>query len=335
MKRYLGFALFSALIMTGCSGSGGISAPFAATVSVPTVASTITAGITANSALSEAVSGPDGRIWFTEFNNSANNLAAVTTAGVVTEYHLTGLNFQPNGIVVGPDGNIWTGGYGGLIDKVTTGGVATQYTVAAGAHITTMVVGSDSNIWYGDYGNSKVGKITTAGVVTEYPLPAGSIPCGIAAGSDGNLWLTDCGLGFIRKISTAGTVLNSYSAGLSHPTGVFEIIGGPDGNLYFTENNGNAAIMDGVGKITTAGTITELGTLTPLTAPQVLAIGKDGNVYFTELLKKNLGRIFLSNGAVSEFPLVLSGSNGTTAIAAGPDGRLWLSGFQTIYAVTY
>src|SRR3954468_11372646 len=53
--------------------------------------------------------GPDGSLWFVEFNNNA--IGRITTAGVVTEYPLPDDQFkggsQPNGIIVGPDGNLW------------------------------------------------------------------------------------------------------------------------------------------------------------------------------------------------------------------------------------
>jgi streptogramin lyase len=330
-RRILASSLFIAgALATGCSSSSSGSTTPAAPPP-PTLAASFTTGITPLASLYQAVKGPDGRTWMSEFEGDA--VAAATTSGVVTEY-ATGVNSQPNGIVVGPDGNIWAAGYGPGIYKITPAGVVTTYPLA-GAHIGQLTVGADSNLWFDDYGNNTVGKITTAGAITSYPLPAGTISCGIASGTDGNLWLTDCGNGTIDKISTAGTILNSYSTGLSTKNPSF-IIAAPDGNLYFTEPAFSGTLSDHIGKITTAGAITELAPLAPSTYPNVLTVGKDGNLYFTEYSKANVGRVTLSNGIITEFPLTLSGGDtGTDGIVNGADNRLWIGGHSTIYALTY
>ena len=321
-------------LLVGCGSSGGSTPPNPPSAVTPTVSQTISSGITASAALFEAVNGPDGRIWFTEF--SGDKLAAVTTSGTVTEYSMPPANSQPLGIVVGPDGNLWTGGYGGVILKSTTSGATTQYPIA-GAHFDQMVVGPDNNIWFTDYGNNKIGNITTAGVITAYPAPAGWTPGGIAKGSDGNLWVCaeKSGAGAIVKVTTAGA-MTTYTTGLSANAAPQFMTSAPDGNLYFTEPFFTSTLNDHIGKVTTSGTITELGTLAPNTYPANIVVGKDGNLYFTEYSKPNLGKVTVSSGAVTETPLTLaSGAHGTNAVVAGSDNNLWLGDFQNIYKVTY
>lgn len=327
MRLSTWFACAALVLLAACNSSGGGSTP-APPVVIPTpaLAQTVTSGITASAGLYQAVNGPDGRIWFSEF--SANNLAAVTTAGTVTEYAMPG-GSQPNGITVGADGNIWSGGYGGQILKVTTSGTYTAYPIA-GAHIGAMVLGPDNNVWYTDYGNNTVGNITTAGVVTAYAAPAGSSPSGIAKGSDGNLWVAASG-GSILRVTTAG-VFTQFTTGISAGGSPQAIAAAPDGNLYFTEAFFNSTLHDHIGKVTTGGTITELGSLAPNTYPNQIAAGKDGNVYFTEYNLGNLGKVTLSTGAVSESPFSISNGSG---IVNGPDGNLWVGGRQTIYKFTY
>src|SRR5229473_2973862 len=67
--------------------------------------------------------GPDGNLWFTEFNG--NNVGRITTAGVITEFALSAGNNEPVGITKGPDGNLWfTEFFGvGKIGRITTAGV--------------------------------------------------------------------------------------------------------------------------------------------------------------------------------------------------------------------
>jgi virginiamycin B lyase len=313
--------------VAGCTSSGG-AIPNPPQAPGPKLSSTITSGITAGAALFQAVNGPDGRIWFTEFNAGA--LAAVTTAGTVTEYPTGG---QPCAIAVGPDGNLWTGGYGPSIEKVTTGGSVTTYSVP-GAHVCGLVSGPGGLLWFADYGNDKVGTISTSGTVNEYPLPAGVSPLGIAVGSDGNLWVSCTGPSEIVKVSPSGSVLATYSTGISAGEQPEYIVAASNGRLYFTEAAFSVSKHDKIARITTGGAISEIGSVAPQSYPNVIVAGKDGNLYFTEDDSARLGRVTISTDRVSESSPGLDAS-GDSAIDAGPDGRLWIGGRQTIFALTY
>jgi virginiamycin B lyase len=58
---------------------------------------------TASSGVQRITTGPDQKLWLTEF--SAGKIAKVTTAGAFTEYSL-GSTHAPFDIVSGPDGNL-------------------------------------------------------------------------------------------------------------------------------------------------------------------------------------------------------------------------------------
>src|SRR5690349_8794524 len=60
------------------------------------------------------------------------------------------------------------------------------------------------------------------------------------------------------------------------PSGPYGIIAGPDGALWFTEPTPGR-----IGRITTAGTVTEPGTTGSGTGPQSIAAGPDGNLWVT------------------------------------------------------
>lgn len=320
---------FALLTLFACGG-GGTTPPPAPPPAGPTLSGTFTLGIKPGAGLYGAVNGPDGRLWLTEFQGS--NLAAViTTSGSVTEFP-TGAGTQPNGIAVGPDTNLWTGGYGPSIEKVTTAGVVTTYAVV-GAHVGDIISGPGGKLWFTDSGNSKVGAITTAGLVTEYALPVGAIPMGIALGSDGNLWVTDTGNNAIVKISPAGAVLASYPSTISTGSPWY-IVAAPDNNLYFTVSAFSASTNDVIGRVTTSGTVTKVGSLAPQSYPNRIIVGKDSNLYFTEVNTANLGKVTIAAGTVSESSPGLA-ANGNSAIVAGSDGRLWIGGKQTIWALTY
>jgi streptogramin lyase len=114
---------------------------------------------------------------------------------------------------------------------------------------------------------------------------------------------------------------------ISSPT---VITAGPDGNLWFTDWNG-----DKIGRITPNGTITEfpisslnkprdIFTNRPLGAgPLGITAGPNGNLWFTEYGVDMIGRI-TPNGTITEFPIP-SPSGQPMWITAGPDGNLWFT----------
>jgi streptogramin lyase len=98
----------------------------------------------------------------------------------------------------------------------------------------------------------------------------------------------------------------------------YGITAGPDGALWFTEALGNK-----IGRITTAGTITEFP-ITPGSGPTGITAGPDGALWFTESAG-NIGRITTA-GLFTEFG---GGAGLPTAITAGPDGALWFTESNT------
>ena len=75
-----------------------------------------------------------------------------------------------------------------------------------------------------------------------------------------------------------------------------------------------------IGRITTAGVMTEFPLATAKAGPWSIATGSDGALWFTENQQSQIGRITTA-GVVTKFPLG-SGVR-PTGITAGPDGALW------------
>jgi len=115
-------------------------------------------------------------------------------------------------------------------------------------------------------------------------------------------------------------IITEFSAGLSTGSGPSGITAGPDGNVWFTENNASK-----IGKITPDGTITEFSIPTASSEPLGITEGPDGNLWFTEGFGNNIGRITTA-GVITEFPIPTSGSS-PHGITAGPvsDGKLWFT----------
>jgi virginiamycin B lyase len=120
--------------------------------------------------------------------------------------------------------------------------------------------------------------------------------------------------------ATAGTVTEFPLPQQGTP---FDITAGPDGNLWFADAGGNK-----IGRLTTAGAITEFRIKTKSSFPVGITAGPDGNLWFTESQGNNIGRITPA-GNITEFRLLSSCGKYLTCsphgITTGLDGNLWFT----------
>jgi hypothetical protein len=111
----------------------------------------------------------------------------------------------------------------------------------------------------------------------------------------------------------------------------YEIVSGPDGNLWFTEIGGNR-----IGRIGTKGAIkpvAEFGAgLSANAGLGFIAAGSDGNLWFPEYSVGKIGRITTS-GTITEFSAGLTPGSGPNGIATGPDGNLWFTEYNNVGAI--
>src|SRR5262245_44015770 len=96
------------------------------------------------------------------------------------------------------------------------------------------------------------------------------------------------------------------------------ITAGPDRALWFTEVGGNR-----IGRIRTAGAVTEFPIPTTASGLWAITAGPDGALWFTERGANRIGRITTA-GTITEFGLPSPDSE-PTGIVAGPDGALWFT----------
>lgn len=102
----------------------------------------------------------------------------------------------------------------------------------------------------------------------------------------------------------------------------FAVVAPPDGNLWFASNGE-------IGRMTPSGTVTnfdlQLSSAYGGSLIHGIAVGSDGNVWFTDHDENQVGRITPA-GVVTKFQLpgdVFAG--GPSGICAGPDGALWFT----------
>ena len=272
--------------------------------------------LTAGSGPQGIAAGPDGALWFSEFDGS--QIGRITTAGVVTEFTIPTASSGPFGIAAGPDGSLWfVESDANMIGRITTAGVVTEFPIPTdGAAPEEIAAGPDGNLWFTEYSVEMIGRITTAGVVTEFPIPTAGLPYGIAAGPDGSLWFTEVYANQIGRITAAGVVTEfPVPTAASFPSGIAT---GADHNLWFTEELGTK-----IGRITPAGVITEFPVPTANSGPVSIVAGQDGSLWFAESFGNQIGRITTA-GVITEFPIPTATSN-PSFIAAGSGGSLWFT----------
>jgi streptogramin lyase len=241
-------------------------------------------------------------------------LAKVTTSGVVTEISTT--LSGPDGLAVGPDGNIWVcETTGNRIARETTTGVVTHFSSGITAHCQPKGIcrGPDGNMWFCEQAMNKIGRITMSGAITEYSLPSGTEPYYIAAGPDGALWFTENKSNKIGRITTSGAITHFAVTAGSEP---FGICAGPGNSMWFTESTAMR-----VGKIAMGGVVTEYSTGITSSWGRGIVYGSDGNIWWSENQHKGIAMITPS-GVVTEYQN-LEASPGTMGMTLGPDDNVW------------
>ena len=142
-------------------------------------------------------------------------------------------------------------------------------------------------------------------------------------------WLAALLLG-VAPVSFAQSVSISLYALPTHSSSPYGLTAGPDGAVWFAECNGNK-----IGRITTAGVITEYPLPEGGSCPTQITSGPDGAMWFVELESTRsghqIGRITTS-GVISEYSVPNTGFPvccQVDGIAAGSDGALWFTAGST------
>jgi virginiamycin B lyase len=87
------------------------------------------------------------------------------------------------------------------------------------------------------------------------------------------------------------------------------------------DSNGNS--IQGIGRISMDGTITDFPLPEPDSAPFDIVAGPDGNLWFTDSTRNEVGRIS-PDGTVARCPVPTADSM-PERIAVGADGQLWFT----------
>jgi sugar lactone lactonase YvrE len=229
-----------------------------------------------------------------------------TTGAFMTNFTHGGIGESMEGGVFGPDGNFYvtsnTLGYGSVL----------RFDGCTG-------------IYLGEFISPNQGGLTD--------------PYGLRFGPDGNLYVCSVdftGISFgpgriLRYNGTNGVFLDTFvqdgAGGLSFP---FDLVFGPDGNLYVTDPNYMGG--GGLGVLRFNGESGEfLGAFVPRDSGGLynatgLVFGPDGNLYVSSYTTHSVLRYNGTNGVFIDafVPASTGGLDSPAGLAFGPDGRLYV-----------
>lgn len=204
---------------------------------------------------------PAGNLWFTAmyrfYKKRHQAIGRITASGELTRFLLPPRS-QPEGVVAGPDGNIWFvegNPKRPAIGRLTPSGRIKRFPLPAQRRPRSIVTGPDGNLWFTEWlsahkhrpGNM-IGRITTSGALTEFPVPGKGYIEAIAAGETGRIWFT------VRQTDTRVGLASTTPAGaITKPTCVEatcklapeDLAVATDGALWFAA--GRRASLEGGG----------------------------------------------------------------------------------------
>jgi streptogramin lyase len=257
----------------------------------------------------------DGSLWITD---KYAGIARLVRHGRVREFRIGG-DLPATDIVQGSDGAMWFAAIE-KVGRIDSAGTVQTWGVR-GSGLARAIAAADGALWFTNEGApGAIGRLGREGGIADFPLVgvrASFGMTGIASGPDGALWFTQRGYGrdapdgIGRMASDGGYRSWPLPRRRAGPT---RIAAGPDGALWFTEQDAHA-----IGRITTAGAITEFPLRTGL-SPYDITAGSDDALWFTA--DSCIGRISTS-GQVTTWPVRKAGR--LVGIAAAPDGSFWLA----------
>lgn len=257
--------------------------------------------------------------------------------GVVTEAPIPTAASTPLGIAAGPDSNMWFAeNNGNKIARIVPATMAiTEFPIPTSASQPIDVTrGPTGNpfVWFDEFVGNKIARIDpSTGTISEFGVPtSGAGPVGLTADPSGNLWFGEFFAAKIASITPSG-IITEYPITYGGNTPVPDaVVIAPDHTIWFLDVNNNVVVH-----MTFPGpTFQEFALLTAINNPQSIAVGSDGNLWFTELGQFQItgcriGRVNLGGSpSVSEFVLPnqpFPYGDWCSGIALGSDGNMWFA----------
>lgn len=240
--------------------------------------------------LMEATADAQGNIWFTE--QTANYIGRFDpTTQRFTTYPLAkvrGISSGPQSLEFDPSGNLWfTLVNSGQIGRLnpTTGAIQTWNIPAPANGVRSypysLAITRDGQIWFGDLDGGAVGQLNPAnGQVQLHHLsdPHAQV-FAMTSDAHGHVWFTELEQGKIGTVDTRTSKVTEYAVPttLGSPQGLYGVAVTANGDVWFACSNDNALIRFAP----TSSAFTFYQLQTPQSVPYGVALGPDGNLWFT------------------------------------------------------
>jgi streptogramin lyase len=278
---------------------------------------------TPNSGPMGIVTGPDGNIWFTEYDG--NKIGRITPGGVITEFPVPTADSLPPGIAAGPDGAIWfTEASGNKIGRVTTNGrLRDRFLPHAASGPWGLAFAADGSLWITEFAANAIERMTPDIMFQRFPITSHrrAFPIQIIVGPDGRMWFTEYGGSHIGVVDASGKIVERYVGG----HGATGLTNGPDGRVwvclsYYLDSK--------IAAVDTRLNVTVYPLPNPASAPTAITVGPDGNLWITEAEDGAPAILQMSSTGqvLGEFPLPDFYSD-PEGITVGPDGNIWFTEF--------
>jgi virginiamycin B lyase len=238
---------------------------------------------TADAGPYQITAGPNGTMWFTEYNTS--KIGRVTATGKVTEFTVPRPTYGPAGVAGSGPGPVYAADPTGFIDTIAADGRISPVRVPSAAGVPFAIARMPSGIlWiseltgYFEYSRHLLSFAPGSGKplrTIALPDPLSNVVA-LAAGPAGTdtVWFADFGTGDAGEVSPAGGV-SVFPVG-TPASGVSDITAGPDGAMWVSAQDGIIA------RVTANGSVSELALPTPGGNPDGIAAGPGKSIWVTE-----------------------------------------------------
>jgi virginiamycin B lyase len=255
-------------------------------------------------------------------------VAAPALGVKITYFDSAGLDMW--GIAEAPNGTVYYSTTGGLGYRTYGGAQGFIAAPTVGGQPFVLTEGADGRIWFTEQGVNKIGVLTpSSNGVIDYTIPTGGSP------PKGLVYAGDPDGAYVLFLESATDKIAAFNftqhavndASLTSGSGPNRMAFGPRRSLYFTQS-GNGKIgrylLDGSTCVPISSCYDEFAIPSGATSdPRGIAVGPDGNLWFTESGGNAIGRM-TPTGGFNEFPLPNPNSQ-PQDIARGPDGNLWFT----------
>jgi virginiamycin B lyase len=218
-------------------------------------------------------------------------------------------------IAAGIDKSLWVASTSASsIMKISTKGKATLYATPSADSKPEAIAANGNAMFFTEWNTGCAGSIVKSGAITEFPTGVSpNMSTGMATGPKKTTWFVTDFSGVGRVTSKDKVSVFGFADESTQPTAITL---GPDGNMWFIENNGT-----NLGVVTPSGNITEHNTNLGNTYSFGIATGSDGRVWFADNGNNSIGAMDAKSFVTTDYTTGFTGD--PISIVAGPDGNLY------------